>query len=399
MRKVYILLFAVFSTTFVLADYMTFLGQNNNPDAPVGAVNVAANWDGGVLPSRSSTGLVVNAGNVWSGSAWQNLAVRQEGGYISSTGLGLRGGSSGSGVITVYELEDSRADYSSYTNIFVNGTLSLWSQFGEEMVLNLLSGHVEATTLGLSAPGNGTVNLRDGIFHAGSLVDARGTVNMLSGGTGSLIVDVLDSGVNGALYLNFEAGSRASFTFGAQSGGESASGIWAWMVQNGQVCIDGIVNTNLTDFYILNDELSSTIQLVGQSYDAWAATYGLVDTNGTAQMAADPDGDSLSNLAEYSLGGNPVDFSDQGFSAIVNLVQVGDTNWLLYVYYERKDKNEVGLSYTPEHNSELSATNWISAGFKFIGSGTYNSKFNAVTNQIKIEEDNHRFLRTKIELN
>jgi len=223
------------------AEYVAFVGSNNNPVAPVGSLVESANWEGGEVPSGSTTGRVSATAHVWSGTM-QNLAIRQTGGFVEdATSVAMRGGTAGSGISTIYEIEDARADYASYTNLMIHGRLTLWSQYGEAIELNLLSGHVEAGTLTLSARGKGSINLRDGIFHAARMDKAVGTVHMLAGGTGDFIVDVLDADLNNNFSLNFETGNQGHFTLGGKSGGASAAGTWPWLVLNGQVSIDGVV--------------------------------------------------------------------------------------------------------------------------------------------------------------
>lgn len=249
-----------------------------------GALNAAATWAGGVLPSGSSTGLVTSAaGNIWFGNAWNNLAVRQTGGYVYNAGVqtvNLRGGLTGSGITTIYEIDDARTDYSTYTNALINTQLVMWSQYGEKMELSLLSGHLEVAALSLNAAGKGTVNMGDGILHAASLINGKANVNMLAGGTGDIVIDLLDTSLANGLYVNFETGNEGSFTFGQKTGGVSAGGTWQWLIGNGQVSIDGVVNTNLFSYAITGAGLSSTIAMIPEP-----ATLGLIGLVGVGMIA------------------------------------------------------------------------------------------------------------------
>lgn len=73
--------------------------------------------------------------------------------------------------------------------------------------------------------------------------------------------------------------------------------------------------TGLPSGYSLKvDTENKTVSLVkGAGYDAWAVAKGLTsENNGKAQ---DPDGDGVSNLVEYALGGNPLSVADKGTSS------------------------------------------------------------------------------------
>ena len=101
--------------------------------AGAGGIDNSANWPEGVFPSGSTTGVVTaENSNSWIGGGYmQNFALRQTGGYVNGVnGVALRGGSSGSGITTVYEIDTT--DYSSTVN-FGAAALTLWSQYGEKM--------------------------------------------------------------------------------------------------------------------------------------------------------------------------------------------------------------------------------------------------------------------------
>ncbi|MEA2068986.1 MAG: hypothetical protein U9P12_07290 [Verrucomicrobiota bacterium] len=379
-------------------NYVAFRGQNDDVLAPIGGLVDDRNWVGGVMPAGSSTGLVyTTGGSVWTG-IHTDLAVRQTGGYVVGGDgvMTMRGGSDGSGITTIYEIEDWRHDYASYTNLYLSNKLATWSQFGNPIEFSLLSGHVEMSALNLNAA-NGTISLRDGILHVGSMTSANGLVSMLAGGTGAMVIDSLDTGL-GSFYLNFETGSEASLTFGSQYGTNSASSAMNWLVSAGHVSIDGVADTDSFSYSIVNDGLATTIALLGEqtpseSYATWAASYGLTDTNGTAAMTANPDGDWLDNLAEYGLGGNPTDSNDQGYAPSTGTVADGGTNWFEFVHVERSDAVERGLSYSNEAGTDLVFTNWTGNGIEFVASGVLNAQFNTVTNRVAADVEAKQFVR------
>jgi len=395
---------AALQASLAMANYVVFNGQNNNPAAPIGALSAADNWAGGVLPSGSSTGLVGTTVNVWTGTAWNNLAVRQTGGYVSGgTAINLRGGLSGSGITTIYEIEDSRTDYGSYTNLATTGSLTLWSQWGEKMELSLLSGHVEADSLNLNAAGKGTIRMKDGILHARLLNQASGTLKFLSGGGGTVSFDEMASGIFGNFYIDFASDSSGSFHVGEVTGGGNTKASIEWLVNNGRVSIDGTTSTDWADYTLVVDGTASTIALAdaitpAEAYAAWAAGYGLADPGGTGAMEADPDGDGRSNLAEYAMGGNPVDGNDAGHVPLARQVAAGGTNWLEHVHFERADKADLGLGYHLECGPNLINPDWTDSQIEFVGSGPFNADFDAVTNRIPTDLGGSHFIRLRVEL-
>ena len=286
MKRMVIILAALWATVS-MADYVNLKNH-------YGLLSYYSYWEGDTVPSGSSTGLVTSAatGAVVTGGAWNDVAVRQTGGYVvSGTAIGspggnfnMRGGTSGSGITTIYEIEDSNTSYSSYTNLYVDGSVTLWSQNSEKIELSLLSGHIEAGALGLntkeSATSNyGTVNIQNGIFHAGSLTKGGGNINFLAGGTGEMTIDTLACDVSAASYqyfgLNFETGTECSLTFGARDGYANAQGVFEQLIEEGRVLVDGTVTTNATLFDIVNNGTASSIALIPEP-----ATIGMVGLGG-----------------------------------------------------------------------------------------------------------------------
>lgn len=365
MMKNILMMVVALQASLAMASYVTFLGQNSDSNAPIGSLVTAANWLGGTLPSGSSTGLVYTTSNVWTGNAWNNLAVRQTGGYVNGgTQVNLRGGTSGSGITTVYEIEDSRTDYASYTNLYVNGNLTLFSQYGEAMELSILSGHVEAATNSWNAAGKGVVNMRDGLYHAASMINGKSTVNMLAGGTGQIVVDSLDTSLNGGLYLNFETGNRGSFKFGQKTGGVSAGGTWQYLISHNQISIDGVVETNESKYIISNSGLGTTLSLnpyadyvvfIGQNNSPAAPVgalnvasnwfgYVLPSGSSTGLVSATPNvwaGTAWNNLAVKQVGGYVFAAGGGSFA-----LRGGTTNSGITTVYEIEDSRTDYATYT-----------------------------------------------------
>jgi hypothetical protein len=246
----------------VSADYVDFIGQLNTETggryAGVGAIDMAANWEGGAVPYGSDTGLITQANNVWTPPALYNIAVRLEGGQIKSpNGLAMRGGLSGSGVTTLIEIDTS--DWQTVVNLNVSTELVFWSQYGENMALNILNGSVETPDFRAPSAGKGTVSMGNGVFHA---AQASGTANykMLAGGTGEIIIDAIPATGFG-LTLDFASSNTGSLTLGEKGGGTTA-GVWDFYRDNNRISVDGVITTDPSAYLITQDGLASTITLV-----------------------------------------------------------------------------------------------------------------------------------------
>ena len=251
--------FAVIAS--VSAEYVPFIGSDGR--GRTGAINEAASWKGNQIPSGAKTGLIERASNIWAGSALTDIAVKQAGGLLKSTGgLALRGGPASSGIATVYIIDDPDPNYTAYKNIEIpkGMRLAIWSQHGEKIELSLLSGHIDAGELMLNASGRGVINIKNGIFHADKLVGGKGKMNLLSGGTGTVVIDVLETTLND-LRLNFETESRCSVTFGSGESGGSASGLWEKLIKGRKIQIDGKTVTDPVLFDIRDEGSASTIKL------------------------------------------------------------------------------------------------------------------------------------------
>ena len=254
----------VWASIATAEEYVRFIGSDGS--GKNGAVNLPEHWEGGTIPFGTKTGLITKSVNIWAGQPLTAFSLRQTGGLIKApTGLQLRGGPEGSGVGTVYIIEDPNTNYTSYVNLEMakDKAIVFWSQFGGKCELSLLSGHIETGVLTLNAPDKGIINVRDGIFHVGKMTGGKGVLNMLTAGTGAVVVDVLGCTL-GEFKLNFETGNNGSFTISQKDGGASADGIWQYLIGNRQLSVDGKVVKDPARFEITTEGTSSTIKLASE---------------------------------------------------------------------------------------------------------------------------------------
>jgi hypothetical protein len=87
-------------------------------------------------------------------------------------------------------------------------------------------------------------------------------------------------------------------------------------------------------------------------YDTWAGEHG--HSGPVADRAANPNGDSLANLYEYGLGGNPKNTNMAAVLPVMHIRSGSDSsNRMEYVYRRRTDYVARGLTYYLETNTNL----------------------------------------------
>jgi len=223
----------------------------------IGAVDDATNWDNS-LPTNANPGLVSgtdSADSAWLGPVWTNVAIRQTGGTMYAAGTGnfnMRGGALNSGNTTILEIDDAANTSFASKNLDVSGTFSMWSQNagGGGQELSVLSGYADVGNLNaVSSATTSIINIGNGKLDIGTLTAARVGVNMLSGGTGEIVLDDRNGSLLNSMRLNFASDSSASFTI-LQNGGASSSGYWEFYVGAGFASIDGLTVTDLSQFDI-----------------------------------------------------------------------------------------------------------------------------------------------------
>lgn len=111
-------------------------------------------------------------------------------------------------------------------------------------------------------------------------------------------------------------------------------------------------------------------------YEDWTAEYNLSGTNALA--SADPDGDLLSNLYEYGLGGDPTNGSVLGMDSSM----VSGSGYIDYVHVRRVEATN-DISYELALNQNLVVGSWTTnSGYSVVGYGPVVGDFDTVTNRI-----------------
>jgi hypothetical protein len=245
----------------------------------IGALSDAANWDNG-LPSNANPGLVSATTHAWLGTAWEDVALRQTGGAVFAAGDGnfaMRGGAAASGNTTILEIDDASNTSFATTNLAISGTLTFWSQNsgGGGHELSLLNGYATVSNLNaVSSATLSTINIGNGKLDIATLTEAKVTVNMLSGGTGEMVIGDRNGGVLNSSRLNFETGNAGSITI-LSNAGASSGGYWEFYVRQGWTSINGVTVTDVSRYKIVSKGFKTTISALAVPEPPSAALIGI----------------------------------------------------------------------------------------------------------------------------
>ncbi len=145
----------------------------------------------------------------------------------------------------------------------------------------------------------------------------------------------------------------------------------------------------------LIDNASLVVVGEGDLYAAWANSFGLSGSP-DADPGTDYDGDLLTNLEEYGLGGDPTNSADKGHVPTFATLEDGGTNAFDYVYARRT--GDSSLSYHLETTPDLIYTGWADSGYAVVGIGPNVDGFDTVTNRTSTTEA-AKFIKLVIEQN
>ena len=123
------------------------------------------------------------------------------------------------------------------------------------------------------------------------------------------------------------------------------------------------------------DNFSLSLSMLG--YIGWANGWGVdigVETN-------DYDGDGLSNIYEYGLGGDPTDSLNRGTLPEFGFMDIQGTNGLVYIYPQLTEEQS-GLNYRLELCSNLLSGIWLDSGYAVWGTNATGGDLDFVTNVI-----------------
>jgi len=125
------------------------------------------------------------------------------------------------------------------------------------------------------------------------------------------------------------------------------------------------------------------------SYTAWALGWGV----NIGSETNDYDGDGVSNLGEYALGGNPL--VDDAASILPVFRFLDD--YFYHIHNERTD--DPHLTYSVEVSANLVSNVWKTNSIEFIGSANFSNVWKTVTNRIPTLGKDRQFVRLQVKNN
>lgn len=126
------------------------------------------------------------------------------------------------------------------------------------------------------------------------------------------------------------------------------------------------------------------------TYERWANEHGLEGGPGD-----DEDGDRLSNLYEYALGGDPKSSTDLPAGPVFSLIKENDSNWLEYTYPMRSALGNRAC-YHLQTSANLTSGNWVNTTAEVTTVEPTDANFSAVTTRIPLDQQK-QFVRLLIE--
>jgi hypothetical protein len=133
-----------------------------------------------------------------------------------------------------------------------------------------------------------------------------------------------------------------------------------------------------------------------EQFNDWIAGFGGLGSSTNA--TDDPDGDGLSNLSEYALGGDPNSAADAGYAVEFHLLKVGENAQFEYIHPRRKDYLDRGLEYFVETTTNLTSNSWVPDASTETGTSSLDSEFDSVTNRTTQSTLFNRFIRFQIRM-
>lgn len=415
---------------------------NNQDDADDGASTFIFNQTGGIYTDTGANELVM------ADKAPASTVVNVSGGTFQANAAGgARLGNNGTATLNIdgtgaFETSGTAFNIARYAPShgsvnLSNGTFTVTGTYlnvgnAGTGVFNQTGGASDVTRLILAeaAGSSGTYSISGGSLKINNYIaghNGDGVFEVLGSGATSIETDTayfwedtlrvkLDAGGStlvkavGGIYndgidlrkCTFEVDTLAGFDGG---GGDTYDIMWtAEGFKTTDASNNDMVFSNLsgTEFSwgIVAKDGGEVLQLVipgtpESLYGDWLAVYPGVGSS--TNLADNPDGDVLNNLAEYALGGVPDDPQFLGHIPKSSMQTAGGTNYIEYVYVKRKDSNDRGLAYSLEQNTDLLSGLWSNANAEVVGSGTLDTEFDSITNRIQISGEKQEFIRLRIE--
>jgi lysophospholipase L1-like esterase len=131
------------------------------------------------------------------------------------------------------------------------------------------------------------------------------------------------------------------------------------------------------------------------TFDRWG---GLHDLSGSdAAALSDPDGDGVSNLLEFAMGGIPTSGSDPAsIFRLQPFAPAGDAAFREFTFRRLRDAALKGLTYHLEWTDNLTSGFWTVSEVEETAADAVDAEYEQVVSRIALPEDRHHFVRLKV---
>jgi hypothetical protein len=243
---------------------------------------------------------------------------------------------------------------------------------------------------------NGGVTIRGDLFAglhgAGTLSLGGGSVTVTGqlgiapyvGSTGSVF---LNGGTLSVESLYMTGGGWLDINAGTLVIAGDATALVGNYISNHWITALSGTGTPFVNYGVLNPGRTTMLATApAYGYDLWALGWGVLIGSATN----DYDGDSLTNLGEYSLNGNPTNALNTGVQP--RLICTG--NELRYTHLRRND--DTNLVYVVQSRTNLVSGVWTNAGFTVTGTNVLGGAYDEVFYRVPLEAPATYYLRLKI---
>ncbi|QHI68387.1 hypothetical protein [Tichowtungia aerotolerans] len=294
---------------------------------------------------------------------------------IYNTGLAMNAGTAGDGTNWMFTADVRTKNIGTYAGVAFNiqdennfYALRIKTGTTQAQVVKVVNGSISNVEAGNASMISNSVAGKMYTFTVSC--DSAGTIDYTITEKGSSTV--LNQIVSSASSVVFDGGYGGLYLWHGESSGSSPEAVF--------------------DNFKLQ-VLPAVLEL--NTYSTWIDQYPMLGES--SGYADDPDQDSMNNLLEYALGGNPTGSDAASVLPVFSIGEDGGSNWLYYTYIRRLDAADRQLSYTVVSGTEL-VTAAMTNVIKELSSSPIDDEFESVTTRISTAEETQSFLKLEVEL-